>query len=122
MSKRQLTRVRKICGTLPEVDERISHGAPTFFVGKKVCAMFLDNHHDDGHLAVWVPALPGFQETLIESNPKRYFRPPYVGVRGWIGIELGEITDDELYAHIEQAWCMIAPKKLLAAFKEGDED
>ncbi len=84
--------------------------------------MFLDNHHDDGRIAVWLPAPMGFQETLIESAPETYFKPPYVGGRGWVGIELNQVNDDELYAHIEQAWCVVAPKKLLASFKDNVDD
>jgi len=122
MSKRPLTRVRRICKSLPETTEKLSHGEPTFFVRKKVYVMFANNHHDDGHVAVWLPTPPGFQETLIESAPEKFFKPPYVGTRGWVGIELNEIKDDELYAHIEQAWTMIAPKKLLAEFKKETED
>lgn len=122
MSKRHLNRVRRICEALPETIEKLSHGEPTFFVRKKVYVMFANNHHDDGHVAVWLPTPPGFQESLIESAPKKFFKPPYVGVRGWVGIELSEIDDEELYAHIEQAWVMIAPKKLLARFKEESVD
>jgi hypothetical protein len=122
MNKRQLTRVRKICAAFPEAIEKLSHGEPTFFTPKKVFAMFANYHHDDGHVAVWVPAPPGFQDALIESAPKKYFKPPYVGGRGWIGIEIDEATDDELYAHIEQAWCLVAPKKLVASYMETTDE
>ena len=122
MSQRQLNRVRRICETFPECTEKLSHGEPTFFVRKRVFTMFANNHHDDGRIAVWVPAPPGFQESLIDASPDTYFKPPYVGVRGWIGIELKKIEDDDLYAHIEQAWCMVVPKRLLAAFKSDDEE
>jgi len=122
MSKRQLTRIRRICEALPETTEKLSHGEPTFFVRKKVYVIFANNHHNDGHVAVWIPAPLGFQEALIESDPEKFFKPPYVGVRGWIGIELDKVDDDELDAHIEQAWRMIAPKKLLAAFEESTDD
>src|SRR6266849_6512755 len=90
----------------------LSHGEPTFFVRKKVFAMFANNHHDDGHIAVWIPAPPGLQGMLIQSSPETFFRPPYVGVRGWVGIELDSISDVELAAHIHEAWLLIAPKKL----------
>jgi len=96
---------------LPGTTEKLSHGEPTFFVGKKVYAMFADNHHNDGHIAVWLPATPGAQPLLIRQNPAAYFKPPYVGVRGWIGVDLDQVDDDELGAHIHEAWQMVAPKK-----------
>lgn len=114
MSEKQLERVRKICHALPETEERLSHGEPTFFVRKKVFAMFANNHHNDGRIAVWLPAPPGLQEVLVESNPQIYFKPPYVGVRGWIGIELDQISDEDLAFHIRDGWRLIAPKKLIA--------
>ena len=95
MSKQQLERVRRICSTLPETTEKLSHGEPTFFVHNKVFIMFADNHHNDGHIAVWLPVPVGFQTTLIESAPETYFKPPYVGVRGWVGIELDRISDKD---------------------------
>jgi hypothetical protein len=97
---------------LPETTEKLSHGEPTFFVRKKVYAMFANNHHNDGHIALWLPAPPGMQSILIENAPEKFFKPPYVGVRGWIGIELDCIDDQELASHIYQAWRLIAPKRL----------
>jgi len=114
-----MNRVRRICEQLPGTSEKLSHGEPTFFVRKKVFTMFANYHHDDGHLAVWVPAPHGAQEILIEAAPEKYFRPPYVGYRGWIGIELRKVRDMELEGHIREAWELIAPKKLL---KEEYED
>lgn len=96
---------------LPGTTEKLSHGEPTFFVAKKVYVMFADNHHGDGHIAVWLPAALGAQPALIRQNPKAYFKPPYVGVRGWIGVDLKHIADDDLGAHIHEAWQMLAPKK-----------
>jgi hypothetical protein len=112
----QLRRVRRMCSKLPETTEKLSHGAPTFFVRGKVYAMFANNHHGDGHIAVWIPAAPGVQEMLANTWTSKYFRPPYVGVRGWVGIELNEVGDDELAAHILDAWKLIAPKKLAAGY------
>lgn len=98
---------------LPETLEKLSHGEPTFFAGgKRVFAMFAGDHHRDGHVAVWVPAPPGLQEALVHEAPETYYRPPYVGPSGWVGIELDRIGDDQLAAHILQAWKMVAPKKL----------
>jgi hypothetical protein len=114
MSEKQLARVRQICLALPETSERLSHGEPTFFLYKKVFAMFANNHHNDGHIAVWVPAPSGFQSALIEAQPEIYFKPPYVGGRGWIGIELDRISDEDLRFHIQTAWELVAPKRLLS--------
>ena len=108
---RQLQRVRKICLELPETMEKLSHGEPTFFVRKRVFAMFSNNHHNDGHVAVWLPAPPGLQEALIEEAPHIYYRPPYWGGAGWIGIELDQIGSEALEAHIRQAWQLIVKKK-----------
>jgi hypothetical protein len=110
-SAEHLHRVRRICNTLPDTTEKLSHGEPTFFVLKRVYAMFANNHHKDGHVAVWIPAAPGVQEMLIHTSPRTYFRPPYVGVSGWVGIELDQIGDDELAAHLLEAWKLIRAKK-----------
>ena len=88
-AEEHLHRVRRICAALPGTTERISHGEPTFFTNKKVYVTFANNHHHDGHVAVWIAATPGLQATLIKNDPRKFFRPPYVGVRGWVGIELG---------------------------------
>jgi len=110
--EKQIERVRRICHALPETEEKISHGEPTWFVRKKVFAMFSNNHHHDGHIAVTIPAAIGIQAMLIKTAPKKFYRPPYVGVRGWVGIELGQVSDKELAFHINEAWRLIAPKKL----------
>jgi hypothetical protein len=115
IGEEHIRRMRRICEAMPGAWEKLSHGEPTFFVGKKVFAMFANNHHNDGHIAVWVPAPPGLQPMLINSSPETYFRPPYVGVRGWIGIELDGIGDEELSSHIREAWGLVAPKKLKTA-------
>lgn len=107
-----LARVRRICMSLPETTEKISHGEPTFFVRKKVFAMCSNNHHNDGHIAVTLPAAIGVQAALIAASPKKFYKPPYVGVRGWIGVELDRVDDEELAFHIHEAWRLIAPEKL----------
>lgn len=114
MSDRQLERVRRLCLALPETSERLSHGEPTFFVHKKVFVMFAGNHHGDGRIAVWLPVPAGIQVALIESSPATYFKPPYVGVRGWVGIELDRVSDEDLRYHVQVAWELIAPKRLSA--------
>jgi len=110
--EKQIERVRRICTSLPETTEKLSHGEPTFFVAKKVFAMFSNNHHNDGHIAVTIPAAIGIQEALIEANAKKFYRPPYVGVRGWVGIEVEHVSDQELTLHLREAWRLIAPEKL----------
>jgi hypothetical protein len=108
----QIERVRRICLGLPDTWEKISHGEPTWFVARKVFAMFSNNHHHDGHIAVTVPAAIGIQEMLIKKSPKKFYRPPYVGVRGCVGIEIDRVSDKELSLHLREAWRLIAPKKL----------
>jgi hypothetical protein len=109
---KHVERVRKLCLNLPETSERLSHGEPTFFVRKRVFAMCSINHHHDGHTAVVIPAAIGVQAALIEASPKKFYRPPYVGHAGWVGIELPRISDRELAAHLNEAWKLIAPEKL----------
>ena len=113
-TEEQLNRVRRLCLSLPCATEKLSHGEPTFFAGK-VFAMFSNNHHNDGHVAVMVPTPPGVQATLIRTWPDVYYYPKYVGCRGWVGIELDRIGDDELAERIVEAWRMMAPKKLQQA-------
>jgi hypothetical protein len=100
---------------MPESAEKLSHGEPTFFVRKKVFVMFANNHHNDGDIAVWVPAPPGDQPLLIKSSPEVFFKPPYVGGRGWVGIELDGINDEDLAFHIGEAWRLAAPRTLKMA-------
>ena len=108
----QLGRVRRICNEIPGISERMSHGEPTFFSPKRVFAMFANNHHHDGHLAIWIPAAPGIQEALIEEVPGTYFRPPYVGVSGWVGVELAKVDDDQLRGLIQEAFRFVTRKKV----------
>jgi hypothetical protein len=120
MSTNHLERVRKVCFELPETAERLSHGEPTFYAGgKRVFVMYADNHHDDGRIAVWLPAPPGMQEMLVESAPESFFRPPYVGHRGWIGVVLDKISDEDLAFYIREGWRLVASKKLQAKAAEG---
>ena len=111
-----LERVRAIGLGLPEVIERLSHGAPTFFVGgKKTFVMFHDDHHGDGRLALWCAAEPGVQADLVNEEPDRFFVPPYVGHRGWIGVRLDRDLDwPEVAGIIDDAYRSVAPKRLLA--------
>jgi hypothetical protein len=109
-------RLRAICLALPEVSERVSHGEPAWFVaGKKTLATLDDHHHGADHLSFWTPAPPGVQAELIEEAPEQFFRPPYVGGRGWIGVRIDRDPDwDEIAAILLDAFRLVAPKKLLA--------
>jgi len=106
----QIKRLRRVCLSIPGTMEKLSHGEPTFFTPKRVFAMFANNHHDDGHVAVWLPAAPGVQEALIDEAAEIYFRPPYVGGGGWVGVELSKVDDDQLGALIREAFQLIAAK------------
>jgi predicted DNA-binding protein (MmcQ/YjbR family) len=119
--KTVLVRLRTICLALPEAREKLSHGEPTWFAGKgKVFAMLDDHHHGAEHLSVWVPAGLGAQEALIDSDPKRYFRPPYVGVSGWVGVVLDAKPDWTQVAWlVEQAYRLVAHPKLVARIPPG---
>jgi len=110
-----LERVRALCLALPETDERPSHGAPTFFVrGKKSFVMYMDDHHGDGRLALWCNAPPGAQESLVRDDGVRFFVPPYVGYRGWVGVRLDRDPNwDRVADVIEDAYRMTAPKRLV---------
>jgi hypothetical protein len=116
--KAALEWLRRICLALPETSERRSHGAPSFFVRDKKCfLMLLDDHHGDGRFAIWCAAPPGNQELLIAANAGRFFRPPYVGHRGWLGVLLNDGVDwDELEGIVEDAFASVAPKSLLSAY------
>jgi hypothetical protein len=107
----QIKRLRRVCLSIPGVMEKISHGEPTFFTPKRVFAMFANNHHGDGHVAAWLPAGPGVQEALIGEAPEIYFRPPYVGGGGWVGVELSKVDDDQLGALVREAFRLIAAKE-----------
>src|SRR5688500_3426929 len=113
MSK-PLERVRAVCLSLPETFEQEAWGEPTFRVKKRVFAMFANNHHHDGHVAVWLPAPVGTQAYLVDSEPEKFCVPPYVGGKGWIGVEVARVSDEELRQLVVQAYCMIAPAKLQA--------
>jgi hypothetical protein len=111
-----LAHVRMACLALPEVTERLSHGSPTFFVrGKKTFVTFVDNHHGDGRLALWVAAGPGVQAEMVDEEPDRFFVPPYVGHRGWLGVRLDRKPDwDEVAGICADAYRQVAPKTLVA--------
>ena len=118
-----LERLRKVCFSLPEVTEKEAWGEPTFRVRDKLFAMFATDHHHDGNIAVWCKAAMGMQEVLIDADPERFFNPPYVGPKGWIGIRLdGKVDWDEVHALLAESWRMIAPPKLAATLPAPSDD
>jgi hypothetical protein len=118
-----LEHVRAACLALPEVEERLSHGAPTWFVrGKKTFVTFVDDHHGDGRMGIWCAAAPGVQGELVDEEPERFFVPPYVGHRGWIGVRLDRDPDwDELAGICADAYRQVAPKTLVAQLEDPAE-
>ncbi|CAN5183084.1 MmcQ/YjbR family DNA-binding protein [soil metagenome] len=113
MARDPLGKLREICLSLPEATERLSHGEPTWFVNeKKVFVTYADHHHDD-RVGFWCAAPPGLQEELVASQPTHFFRPPYVGHRGWIGVYLDvEVQWEEVADLVEQAYDVVAPRRL----------
>ncbi|WP_054055561.1 MmcQ/YjbR family DNA-binding protein [Alloactinosynnema sp. L-07] len=110
-----LPALRAICLAFPEATERVSHGEPTWFVReKKTFVTYANNHHDD-RVAFWCAAPPGAQEELVAEDPERFFRPPYVGHRGWLGVYVDvEVDWAEIAEIVDQAYRLIAPKRLVA--------
>jgi hypothetical protein len=116
-----LDRLRAICLAFPDVTERLSHGAPTFFIrGRSTFVQFwVQGHHDDEFPHIVCAAAPGVQEALVGSEPDQFFRPPYVGHRGWIGVRMdGPIDWTEIAELCEDAFRAVAPVKLI---KELDQ-
>ncbi len=106
-------RLRRLCLDLPEVTERPSHGEPAWFVAGKLFVTTADHHHDD-HLSAWCAAPEGAQEMLVKADPERFFRPPYVRHRDWLGVYLDVDVDwDEVAIVVERAYRRVAPKRLL---------
>lgn len=112
-----LESIRAICLALPETSERLSHGAPTFFVReKRAFLMVLTNHHGDGRFAIWCAAPEGVQQLLTEADPEKFFVPPYVEHRGWLGVRLDRSLDwNELAGIVEDAYAEVASAKLVEA-------
>ena len=115
-----LAEVRRLAFDLPEVTERLSHGSPSFFIREKktLCSLH-DDHHGDGRLALWVPAPVGVQDEVVRLEPERFFVPPYVGHRGWIGVQLDVDPDwEEIRGILEDASRLVAPKTLVKKLDE----
>jgi len=114
MTTDPLDSLRRLCLALPETTERLSHGEPAWFVqGKKTFVTYADHHHDD-RLAFWCAAPPGAQDVLVDADPDRFFVPPYVGPRGWLGVYLDVIVDwDLIESLVTDAYRTVAPKRLI---------
>ena len=112
---RTLERLRVVCLALPEVTERVSHGSPSFFIRDKkvLCSFQPDGHHGQHGMSIWAPAPPGVQEQLIDDEPERFYRPPYVGGKGWIGVRLDRDVDwGEIDGIVRDSYRLVAPKTL----------
>jgi hypothetical protein len=120
MTPDPLPLLRQICTTLPEVEERLSHGEPAWFIrGKRQFVTYADHHHDD-RVAFWCAAPDGTQRILVEADPTHFFMPPYVGVRGWIGYFLdGDIDWNEVEEVVLDAYVSVAPSQLGAQVRGG---
>jgi hypothetical protein len=107
--------VRDLCLWLPEAEEFMSHGSPNFRVGGKTFATYVVNHHGDGRVALWLPAPAGAQEHHVQASQAHFFVPPYVGVRGWLGVRLDRGLRWERVAElVREAYLHVAPRRLKA--------
>ncbi len=110
-----LAELRRRCMALPEVAEKLSHGEPSWFAGGRQFVMYADRHHDD-RVAFWCAAPDGVQAARVGAEPERYFRPPYVGGRGWLGVRVDVVIDwDEIGDIVVDAYRVVAPRRCLAA-------
>ncbi len=118
--KTPLERVRAIIAQWPETDERLSHGSPTWWGGKKTFATYHTGTYDEGRPAVWLKAAPGLQEALVEADPDRFYRPKYVGPSGWVGVRLDKRPDwGVVEGLLLEGYRLVAPKR---ALKQLDGD
>lgn len=115
-----LPRVRTLMRAHPEIEERLSHGEPAWFIqGGRQLASFTDHHHDE-RVALWCAAPPNAQEAHVQLDPERYFRPPYVGHRGWLGVYLDVPVDwPALEQILSDAYRTVAPVRLSERERAG---
>jgi hypothetical protein len=119
MAADPLAKLREIIDSLPETSEKLSHGSPTWWGGKKTFATFHDGGYDEGRRAVWIKAPDGAQEALISADPARFYRPKYLGPSGWVALRLeGRVDWGEVRFLLVQGWRMVAPKRAITAFEE----
>ncbi|HEX8795081.1 MAG TPA: MmcQ/YjbR family DNA-binding protein [Polyangiaceae bacterium] len=107
-------RVYRMALGFPGAEHKLSHGAPSFHVRGKMFLNFVDSHHGDGRVGVWCKATPGDQKRLVAQDPARFYVPPYVGVKGWVGVRLDQAKADwiELAILVEEAWASVAPNSV----------
>lgn len=119
---RVLQKIRELCLAFPETSERLNHGAPTFFVReKRAFVMVLTDHHGDGRFALWCAAPEGIQQMLTEADSDRYFVPPYVGHRGWLGVRLDrDLGWTDIAGIVEDAYLEVAPARLVESVRRGE--
>jgi hypothetical protein len=115
-----LAKLREIIEALPETSEKLSHGSPTWWGGKKTFATFHDGHYDEGRPSVWIKAPDGAQAALMSVDPARFFRPKYLGPSGWVGVRLVGVVDwAEVRELLVQGYRLVAPKRALRELDEG---
>ena len=120
-ARNPLAKLRKIVAAWPQTDERISHGSPTFWGGKKTFCSFHDNHHGDGRVAIWCKASFEMQADLVENAPDVFFVPPYVGPSGWVGIRVDRDVDWGVVENVlEEGYRLVAPKRAIAELESDD--
>jgi hypothetical protein len=113
-----LEKVRKLCLSFPETGEKEAWGGPTFRVKDKMFVMYMDDHHSDGRLALWCKAEADDRDALVKGDPQRFFVPPYVGHKGWLGVRLDKrLGWKRVEALVEQGFRLAAPKRVLAAYE-----
>ena len=109
-----VNRLRALCLALPEATEKTAWGEPTWRIRGRLFAQLDDHHHGADHVAVWLPAALGVRELLVKSDPERFFVPPYVGHRGWVGVRIDGRPDWRLVTTlVHDAYRQVAPKRLL---------
>ncbi len=119
MARNALDRLRTICLALPEAEEIPTWDTQTFRVRAKIFAMHVPGTDRVG-TGLWCKAPKGVQELLIAADPERFFRPPYLGPKGWIGVRLtGRVDWDEIDGLVRRSWRMTVPKRLAALLPEG---
>ena len=121
MAKEPLDRLRSIIEAWPETLEKLSHGAPTWWGGKKTFACYHSGNYDEGRRGVWIKAPDGAQQDLISAEPERFYRPKYMGPSGWVGMRLERGVDwGQVEFLLLQGYRMVAPKRALAKLDVDD--
>ncbi len=120
MAQDPLEAIRAIIEPLPETRESVSHGAPTWWGGRRTFACFHDGAYDEGRRAVWIKAEDGVQPELIEMDPERFYRPKYLGPSGWVGVRLeGDVDWEQVRVLLLDGYRLVAPKRALKQLDEG---